>query len=294
MDIMDLEVFLTIIRTKSISSAANVLFLSSSAVGARLKSLEEELGFSLLVRKKGYKTIQLTDKGNAFIPYAEQWLHLWKESLRLREAGESKKFSFGCSSSLFHFSTDVCARFQQLYPNLQMDVCTLDSDIAYSLIQQNKLDLGLVMHPYHTSGVITRELFKENLVVSYAPVYHCEEKAAVSIHSFPLENQILFLWNNGFEEWYTQHIPYYSGSLLRVNSALLLTELFDANRSWAIVPLSVAKALYTNKHIPYRRILENPPERSAYLVYNHADKDQPLTKSFDSLLAAHAQEILSV
>ena len=49
----DLEVFLTIIQAKSISGAANVLFLSPSAIGARLKALEDELGFSLFFTEKG-------------------------------------------------------------------------------------------------------------------------------------------------------------------------------------------------------------------------------------------------
>lgn len=293
MDIVDLEIFLTIVQAQSISNAASALFLSPSTIGSRLKALEEELGFSLLVRKKGYKTIQLTEKGKSFIPYAEQWLHLWNQSLNLKDASEITKFSFGCSSSLLYFSVGIYQEFQAANPHLQMDVSILESDVAYTLVQHNKLDIALIMHPSLVNGVITQELFKENLVISYSPNYNIVHQSHTSINYFPLENQILLIWNNGFEEWYTQHVPYYSGNILRVNSALVLTEFFDTSRSWAIVPLSVARALHSQKNISYCYIVENPPQRSVYFVTSESNKEKPLTESFCSMLAAYTESFIN-
>ena len=288
----DLEVFLTIIQAKSISGAANVLFLSPSAIGARLKALEDELGFSLFLRKKGYKTIQLTEKGKAFIPYAEQWLSLWEKSRTLKDAPESQKFALGTSSSLLSFCTGICQELREAYPLLQLSVSILDSDIAYTLVQQNKLDTALIMHPSRVSGVATEELFKERLVMSYSPTYNVSFGRPLSIHSFPLEHQILFMWNTVFDEWYGQHIPYYSGSILRVNSASVLTELFDPQASWAVVPLSVAESLYDKKRIPYCPVLEDPPASPVYRISNASDKKQPLTQNFYTMLTAYAEEFL--
>lgn len=292
MNNIDLEIFLTIIQAKSISGAANVLFLSPSAVGARLKALEEELGFSLFLRKKGYKTIQLTEKGRSFIPYAEQWLSLWEKSRTLKDAPDSQKFALGTSSSLLNFCTGIYQEFIALHPTLQLSVSILDSDIAYTLVQQNKLDMALIMHASRVSGVITEELFKERLVISYSASYHVQSGKPVSIHSLPLEHQILFIWNNGFDEWYNQHVPYYSGGILRVNSASILTELFDPQVSWAIVPLSVAESLYETKRIPFCPLLENPPSRSVYQIINATNKNQPLTQNFAAMLTAYSEKFL--
>lgn len=50
MDLENIEVFLEIARTRSISGAAKNLFISQSAVSYRLKMLEDELDCKLIER----------------------------------------------------------------------------------------------------------------------------------------------------------------------------------------------------------------------------------------------------
>ena len=52
MNLSEIETFLTIVNTKSITKTAELLFLSQPTVSHRLRSLEEELGFSLIIRKR--------------------------------------------------------------------------------------------------------------------------------------------------------------------------------------------------------------------------------------------------
>ena len=60
MDLADIEMFLSIVSTKSISKTADALFLSQPTVSHRLKLLEKELNCSLILRSKGFKQIELT------------------------------------------------------------------------------------------------------------------------------------------------------------------------------------------------------------------------------------------
>ena len=62
MDLTDVEMFLTIVHTKSISKTADALFLSQPTISHRLKALEKELNFPLIVRSKGFKQIELTKR----------------------------------------------------------------------------------------------------------------------------------------------------------------------------------------------------------------------------------------
>lgn len=289
MNHFDLEIFLTIVQTKTISSAANALFLSPSAVGARLKALEEELGFSLLIRRKGYKSITLTDKGTAFIPYAEQWLNIWNQSLQLGKQPDTQEFSIGCSSSLLALSIPVYREFQKDYPEVQIKLGVLDSDIAYSLVQQNKVDVGLVMYASNrVNNVITKELFREPLVVAYGSRYNFSDNvSAVSVHDFLPEHQILFIWNNGFEEWYSRHVPHYAGGVLRINDASIMTELFNSETSWAIVPLSVAINLSEKGLANYHTLLENPPQRPVYCIYHAINEEKPFVLDYMDMLKQH-------
>lgn len=285
MNHFDLEIFLTIVHTKTISNAANALFLAPSTVGARLKALEDELGFPLIIRKKGYKSIQLTQKGSAFIPYAEQWLNIWNQSLQLREQPDIVNFSISQSSSLFHFAAPLYQKFRKLHASVQLRINTVDSEIAYSLVQQNQVNIGLVMYPFReVNHVTTTELFKEPLVLAYGSHYHVLKDTPVSIHEFPLENQILLIWNNGFESWYSQHIPPYTGSLLKVNSTPTLLELFSSEYSWAVVPYTVAKKMQSCGLADFCPVAENPPARSAYYIYNCRTAENPLVLDFVEIL----------
>ena len=55
MNYQDAEIFLTIVSTKSITKAAEQLFLSQPTISHRLNLLERELGVALIVRQKGHK-----------------------------------------------------------------------------------------------------------------------------------------------------------------------------------------------------------------------------------------------
>ena len=67
MNLAEIETFLTIVNTKSITRTADLLFLSQPTVSHRLTSLENELGFPLVIRQKGHKQVELTAKGTDFI-----------------------------------------------------------------------------------------------------------------------------------------------------------------------------------------------------------------------------------
>ena len=71
MNLAEIETFLTIVNTKSITRTADLLFLSQPTVSHRLTSLENELGFPLVIRQKGHKQVELTAKGTDFIILAE-------------------------------------------------------------------------------------------------------------------------------------------------------------------------------------------------------------------------------
>ena len=81
MTLAEVETFLTVVATRSITRTAELLFLSQPTISHRLSSLEDELGFKLVIRRKGHKTIELTPKGEEFIPIAERWAALWKETM---------------------------------------------------------------------------------------------------------------------------------------------------------------------------------------------------------------------
>ncbi|MEH2939204.1 LysR family transcriptional regulator [Lawsonibacter sp. JLR.KK007] len=75
-----IEVFLAVARLGSISAAAQALYITQPAVSRHLKSLEDALGCSLVVRGRGQRRVELTDQGRDFVQVAEKWRLLWQET----------------------------------------------------------------------------------------------------------------------------------------------------------------------------------------------------------------------
>ncbi|QDY41882.1 LysR family transcriptional regulator [Candidatus Pantoea soli] len=82
MNLKDIELFLMVSQTRSLTQAARRLGTTPMTVSRRLASLEEDLGVRLLHRTT--RAIALTDEGEEFLPYART----------LAETGESARGLF--------------------------------------------------------------------------------------------------------------------------------------------------------------------------------------------------------
>src|SRR3974377_984730 len=77
--------FLTVARHRSLSRAAAELDLGQPTISDRLRSLERELG-ATLVRRQG-RGVALTPEGEAFLSYAQRALDVLKQGRETVHAG---------------------------------------------------------------------------------------------------------------------------------------------------------------------------------------------------------------
>lgn len=92
MTYQDIHTFLTIASSSSLSKAAESLFVSQPALSHRLSALEEELGTELIIRRKGSRTLELTDAGQRFVPIAENGNSCGLKPERLSSSGHPHSF----------------------------------------------------------------------------------------------------------------------------------------------------------------------------------------------------------
>jgi LysR family transcriptional regulator, cyn operon transcriptional activator len=71
---------MTILEENNLIKAAELLYMSPSTAGSRLRAMEEELGFELFERRRGVKTALPTPKGQEFSRLSAQMLALWNEA----------------------------------------------------------------------------------------------------------------------------------------------------------------------------------------------------------------------
>ena len=101
MNIVSLKTFLAIVETGSLVRASEKMNVTQSTVTARLRTLEDEVGQSLLRRNKSGAT--LTPAGTKLLRYAEIMVGLWRQA-RLETglpAGTDSVCNFGCHIDLW-------------------------------------------------------------------------------------------------------------------------------------------------------------------------------------------------
>jgi len=100
MELRYLKYFVTVAERQNFTRAAEQLHVAQPAISQQIKSLEGELGVSLLHRTK--RSVKLTAAGHAFLPEAKQILahaELSKQIARRAARGETGSLAIGCVSA---------------------------------------------------------------------------------------------------------------------------------------------------------------------------------------------------
>lgn len=272
----DIETFLTLVKTRNITKTAESLYVSQPTVSHRLKLLEEELGVPLLIRKKGYKKVELTPKGEEFIPIAQRWLSLMKETLLLKNAGEEMYLSVASTDTL-----NSCI-FKDLYRsilhdsqlNLKLNISTHYSYEIYELMEKHTVDVGFVYHRLHYKNIIAEPVLREKMYV-VQEWNSAIRKNQINVEELDPQKEITFLWENNYHIWHDQMISKGKISGLEVDIYSLFSEFLRDEGRWAIAPVTVVNRLQSEQKVFVSEIGNKikPPERVTYIL-RHKDMSE--------------------
>ena len=266
MNLAEIETFLTIVNTKSITRTADLLFLSQPTVSHRLTSLENELGFPLVIRQKGHKQVELTAKGTDFIILAERWMSLWKETMELQRNQDSLLLTIGCTDSL------NVAVFAPLYDRILNEQTKLDLNIEshhsselYGLLGEHSIDIGFVYHKLHYKNIITEKIFEEKL---YLVQSDQPSIPAPSVHTDELDPSLeLFLsWDDNYQIWHDRWLSSASRPHIAADTITLLDRLWKKPGNWMVAPQSVILELSHYRPIFISELKNTPPNRVCYKI----------------------------
>jgi len=141
--------FMAVLEQGGLSAAAEQLGCTQSAVSHSIASLEEELGFTLLIRNRS--GIRLTDEGERIAPAirnilnSEEHLKQVASSIRGSETGVVKIGSF--TSVAVHWLPGVIKQFQKDYPGVDIKLLNGDYHDVEQWLQDGSVDIGFVTVP---------------------------------------------------------------------------------------------------------------------------------------------------
>lgn len=192
MDTGLLKAFLEVYRARHFGHAARNLFISQSAVSARIKQLEDELGIRLFTRDRN--NIELTTAGKKFLIYAENILNTWnraRHEIAIPE-GIDTLLSVAALPSIWDIFLEdwlTWVHKNNTSTALQADVMRSDSLIRNLL--DGTVDLGFVFDPPKTPQLLVKELIPVPLIMVSSEKDITQEKAVN-------ENYIFVDWGTSF------------------------------------------------------------------------------------------------
>jgi DNA-binding transcriptional LysR family regulator len=264
-----------IIQTKSLSIAAENLFISQSAVSHRVRTLEEQLGCSLFVRARGEKFVSLTLKGEEFIDIATRWKALWDETKLWKLQESQLKLKLASIDSL---NTCVFANLYKDFVNsdngTSLNVSSHWTKTVYDLIENHEADIGFAINSLKYQNIIAKPLFKSRGVVISSE----SSKYPIKIHPHSLKasDEILFSYIPEYYVWHNLWWGNDQNEHSSVDTVSLLFSMFDLEVKWAIVPVWIARVFEKYHPVKISELEVPPPEYSCYLISNKYPKASKL------------------
>ena len=144
MNLVGLQTFVSIVETGSLVRASEQMNVTQSTVTVRLRTLEEELGATLLHRNKSGVT--LTASGTKLLGYAEIMIGLWRQARQetAPPAGTESVCNFGCDTDLWpELGKVMFDSVNTGNPRMALSVWPGDQVGLYRMLTAGLLDIAL-------------------------------------------------------------------------------------------------------------------------------------------------------
>lgn len=274
MKLEEIEAFLTVVECGSITMAAQYLFITQGAVSQRIKQLESELGFCLMNRGKGHRSITLTVQGEEFIPIAQQWVALWKNTQQLKFKNAKYRLSIGSVDLVNNVTLlPLYKKHLQSHPEIKLKIATHHSNEIYNLLENRDIDMGFVFSQIHYPNIISTPIYREQMYL----ICHKDSEYIENIAPQDLlpQKEIYLRWGADYEIWHDQH--WRNGqSFVVVNTGSMLPQYLDEPNYWAIAPMSLVAFLKEKYPIKYHRLSIMPPPRICYQLTHRYPKNSSI------------------
>ena len=277
MQIPEVEVFVAIAASDSLSGAARRLGLSPMAVSRRLASLERELGVRLVHRTT--RSVALTPEGEVFLPYARTMLEA-EEAARatLRTHAGTASGALKVTAPTVFGQAVIMPLIPALlaeHPALQVDLTLSDSIVD---IVGLGIDVAIRIAMLRDSALVARPLAPNPRVICASPGYlhRCgtpslledlKQHQCIALHGMPYwpfvrdgegvavraeasfsANSVEAVRTASKQGLGLAMLTYWDIRSELIEGSLVLVELSD------VVPeqLSITAILPTRHHVPYR------------------------------------------
>ncbi len=184
MDLAGLNAFIAIAETGSFSLAAERLHLTQPAVSKRLAALESQLDVRLFDRLG--REVGLTEAGRALLPRAYRILNVLDDTRRALTNLNGEVSGRLCLATSHHIGLHrlppLLRSFTRAYPDVNLDIRFLDSEVAYEEVLHGRAELAVITLAPHTAAPIrASKIWDDPLDFVVAPEHPLAQKQQITL-----------------------------------------------------------------------------------------------------------------
>ena len=196
MQIETLKIFCDLVETQSFSQAAEMNFVTQSAVSQQVRGLEEKFKRRLLERVRGRREVRLTDAGESFHQESLKVLEAYRqlqERMRGLDGTVSGTVRVATVYSVgLHELPPAVRRFMELYPSAKIDLEYSRTTRVVRDVMSGAVDLGVVAYPEKRRGLSVVQLPGDRLVLICPPSHPLAARKKIKATELKDQGFVLF------------------------------------------------------------------------------------------------------
>ena len=226
MDIRFLTTLIEVAKTRHFGKAAENLYLTQSAVSARIKLLEEYFHTTLFIRQRN--SIQLTQSGEKLLPYAQQLCETLNDAKQELQIQSSEYVVCGATQLASELILpEVLSKLHNAFPDWSVKAEALSLDGLSRQLHERVLDIAFSTEPLKSEDVVSSVLIDSPLALYVV--------GEASVEVIPSEF-VAIDWGAKAREWLLTHYPQLRDAKLSTNSLALAVDNLNKDGGVALLP----------------------------------------------------------
>lgn len=270
---MDYELLITFIylaKLKNFTKTAEQLHVVQSTITNRIKHLEYNIGEALFIRTN--KNVELTNSGEAFLPYAKQLLGIHKAAIsRLKSLKLFKDtLNIGVVHSIYDCHVqDMILKYMQQNKEIAINVTIEHSEELIQMLHENQLDIAFTYLNIKSSQYICEPFYSDKIILVTGSQ---NSPTACGITDDVLRNLPLLcsaLMTDQFKKWFHLIFPENYVYPLDINISSSIVTFLKEGIGFSFMMESAARRFLEEGSLVEVKLLEStPPNMESYMLIN--------------------------
>jgi len=292
-----LEYFLAIAETGSITQAAEILHVSQPPLSLQLKALEDEFGVQLFERTK--RGLSITQSGRLLEQRAQEIFELINQTInevRSKTVSPKIEIRIGTINSVSNrLIPSWIYTYKCSYPNVDIQISEASTTDILFYLDERKIDLGIVREPFNKAHYNYQQIYDEALnshesdcfVALADPGFYAGFESDTiplsELRDFPL------LLHRRYISMFTKYCRscgFIPNIICKNNDVMSLLSWAKAGIGIAVLPYS-SSLLNTDPHLVKKDIIDPVISSKIYVVWN---KDVELSAEAAQFLSLISQK----